>query len=154
MGLWQILIGILLSATPFFELRGGIPLMLATGINVYCAFIFGVLSNILIIPIIFLFFDYFHHEFMKIGIYNRLFDKKLRKVRYKFENGRLKSWPFLALWFLVAIPIPTTGVYTAGLLAWFFKLDRKKSFYAMSLGVVCAGLLVTGIYTGIFKLVF
>lgn len=153
MGLWQILIGILLSISPFFELRGGIPVMMAAGVNIYTATILGIASNVLIIPVIFIFLDCFHQEFMRINFYNRLFERKLEKIRLKYGE-RVNTWPFFGLWFLVAIPIPTTGVYTAGLIAWFFKLNRKKSFYTMSLGVVCAGLLVTGIYAGLIRLFF
>ena len=153
MNILNMLPGLLLSATPISELRGGIPVMLASGVGLYTAAILGILSNILIIPLIFLFFDYFHDRFMKIGFYSKLFERKLEKSRIKL-NGRFKTWPFVGLWFLVAIPIPGTGVYTAGLLAWFFKFNRRKSFISMALGVVFAGILVSGICAGVVSLIW
>ncbi len=153
MSFWQIILGVLLSMTPVFELRGGIPLMMASGVNNYLAFVLAVASNIIVIPVIFFFLDYLHHHFMKIGFYKNIFEKWLDRVRHKYHN-KFDHWPYLALCLFVAIPIPTTGVYTATLIAWFFKFDREKSFFAMATGVVIAGIIVTGVYTGIASLIF
>jgi uncharacterized membrane protein len=43
----------------------------------------------------------------------------------------------------VAIPLPGTGGWTGALLASLLHLDRKKSFFVISLGVFIAGLIMT-----------
>jgi uncharacterized membrane protein len=43
----------------------------------------------------------------------------------------------------VAIPFPSTGAYTGCLVAWFFEMERKKSFITIALGVLAAGVIVT-----------
>jgi uncharacterized membrane protein len=49
----------------------------------------------------------------------------------------------------VAIPLPVTGAYTGTLGAWALNMDRKRSFYYISLGVLIAGLIVSiVVYSG------
>jgi len=147
---------IILSILPVSELRGGIPYAILNGINPITAFFIAVLANIIIIPLIFLFLDYIHNFLLNIKSYNKLFNfyinKKVEKVRKKHETLSL-----LLLFLFVAIPAPGTGAYTGVLLSWFFKLNRKQSFWIIALGVVTAGIItMTAILTGkgLFNLVF
>ena len=50
---------------------------------------------------------------------------------------------YFVLFLLVAIPAPGTGAYTGALLAWFFKVNRKKGFFVIALGVIAAGIITT-----------
>ncbi len=134
---------VILSILPISELRGAIVYaMFKAGINPLTAFLIAVFFNILIIFPIFFFLDYINGFLMKIKVYNKLFNfyinKKVEKVKQKYEKLELTI-----LFLFVAIPSPGTGAYTGCLLSWFFKLDRKKSFIAISIGVVVAGILTT-----------
>ena len=133
---------IILSMLPISELRGGIPYAILKGINPFTAFFIAVLANIIIIPIIFFFLDYIHEFLLSIKSYNKLFNyyinKKVEKVKIKYQ-----TLEFLALFLFVAIPFPGTGAYTGVLLSWFFKLNRKKSFFVIALGVITAGIITT-----------
>ncbi len=134
---------ILLSILPVSELRGGLVYaILKAGINPLTAFLITVISNILIIPLIFLFLDYINCFLLKMKWYNKLFNfyinKKVEKIKRKYETLEL-----FVLFLLVAFPSPGTGAYTGCLLSWFFKLDRKRSFATIALGVIAAGIITT-----------
>ena len=133
---------IILSMLPISELRGGIPYAILNGINPITAFLVAVLANILIIPIIFFFLDNIHDFLLKIKLYEKTFNfyisRKVEKVKRKYESLEL-----VVLFLFVAIPFPGTGAYTGVLLSWFFKLDRKKSFAIIALGVITAGIITT-----------
>ncbi len=144
----------LLSLLPISELRGGIPYAVANDTHIVTAYIVCVLSNILVIPIMYLFLETVHKTLYKSKVYQRLFDKWVNRTRKKAEKnvGRFGYWGIMLF---VAIPLPITGAYTGTLAAWLLKLDKKRSVIYLTLGVLIAGLIVsaatlTGI--GIFKI--
>ena len=142
-GLWQ---GVILSVLPISELRGGIPVAVASGVGLLPAFMSCVLANILVIIPIFFFLDYIHTYLMKIQLYNKLFSLYLERVRKRVEaKFAQQSWEYFVLFLFVAIPFPSTGAYTGCLVAWFFEMDRKRSFITIALGVVVAGIVVTAV---------
>lgn len=143
-----IIKGIIFSILPVFELRGGIPVAIASGASWFSAFFFCVGANILVIGPIFFFLDYIHEHLMKIRTYNRVFNLYLNRVRKKAEEKFAKyKWEYFVLFLFVAIPMPGTGAYTGCLIAWFFELDRKKSYISIALGVITAGIVVTIVAT-------
>jgi uncharacterized membrane protein len=138
---------ILLSILPVSELRGGIPYAILNGVSPLVAFIVSVFFNILIIPVIFFFLDYVNCFLLRINSYNRFFNFYLGRKVEKFKR-KYAVLSYLVLFLLVAIPAPGTGAYTGSLLSWFFKLDRKKSFWVIALGVVVAGIITTLVTMG------
>ncbi len=137
-----IINAIILSLLPVAELRGGIPLALAQGINPITAYLVCVAANILIIPIVFIFLGTLHKIFMKRGIYKKTFDGFLEKTR-KRTSERIEKYGYIGLTLFVMIPLPVTGAYTGTLAAWFFGMKKLKSFFAIALGVAMAGVIVT-----------
>jgi len=131
------------SFLPISELRGGIPIALHNGLSVWSAYLICVCVNLLVIPWTYFFLDHLHDIFMKISVYRRIFTHYIEKKRTALEKHIGTKWEFIALMLFVGIPLPITGAYTGTLLAWFFKLPRKKSYTAVGLGVMIAGLIVT-----------
>src|SRR3989338_1496616 len=134
---------IIASLLPISELRGGIPIAVASGYSYLTAFIVCVIANILVIPISFFILDYLNKYLMKIKIYKKIIERSIEKGKKSIENKIGTKWEFIALMLFVGIPLPMTGAYTGTLIAWFFKLNRKKSYLALSLGVLMAGIIVT-----------
>ncbi len=131
------------SFLPISELRGGIPIALHNGLNIWLAYIICVCANLLVIPWTYFFLDHLHEIFMKVSVYKRIFNSYVEKKRTSLEKHIGTKWEFIALAFFVGVPLPVTGAYTGTLLAWFFKIPRKKAYASVALGVVIAGLIVT-----------
>ncbi|MBT3324597.1 small multi-drug export protein [archaeon] len=149
----DLLITIFLSLAPFTELRGGIPYGLAAGLDFSLVFIVAVLANILIIFPIFFFLDNIHKYLTNWSFYNKVFNKFLVRAKKKVEKKIGTNWEFIALLLVVAIPFPGTGAYTGCLASWAFKLKRKKSLLAISLGVIVAGIITSLVSLGLISLI-
>lgn len=145
--------GAVVSALPISELRGGIPLALSSGANPFVVFFICVLANIAIIFPVFLFLDYLHGKFIRVRFYRNLFRKYIEKSRHKLEKHVGTKHEFLFIFLLTAIPLPMTGAYTASILSWYFNLKKIKAFFAIGLGVIVAGVVVSLVSLGIFSLV-
>jgi len=137
-----ILQAILLSLLPISELRGGIPYAFSQGMNIFIAFILCVLSNILVIPLLYLFLETLHKPLCRIGLYKKLFDFWVIRTQEKAEK-KIGKYGYWGVMLFVAIPLPITGAYTGTLAAWLLKLDKKKAFWYLVLGVVIAGIIVS-----------
>jgi len=55
----------------------------------------------------------------------------------------------LGLALFVAVPLPGTGAYSGTAAAWLLGMDRKKAFFAVSLGVCLAFVVVWALAEGI-----
>ena len=158
---FQILIGLILTIFPIIELRGGLPIVIESVVREglplwpYVSIVF--LLNIFIIFPIFFFLDFFHESFMKVRIYREVIGKfvlKAHKKAEKIQKG-VGGWgSYLALVLLVAVPLPGTGAWTGTLVAWILGLDRKKSFLAIALGIIVAGLIILSLSLGFFGVLY
>jgi len=144
----QILIGLILTVLPFIELRGGLPVIVEyatrNGLSIWPYFVIVLILNILVILLIFMFFDLLHKIFMRLQWYRKVIGKILSRLQKRMDKvqKRMDSWGYLALMLFVAVPLPVTGAWSGSLIAWALGLDRWKSFLAIAAGIVIAGLLV------------
>lgn len=141
----DLLYAIILSMLPIAELRGGIPYALANEINPWVAYFVCCGANILAFPIVYLFLGIFHDLFMKIKLYQTLFDKLVARTRKKVEKN-LEKWGFWGLMVFVMIPLPVTGAYTGSFAAWIFGIKKRKAFLAVTCGILIAGIIVSAIF--------
>ena len=138
----DIIWSIIWSILPISELRGGIPYAIANNINPFLAYFICVGANILAFPIVYLFLKFLHPLFLKVGIYQKLFDKFVLRTRKKLDT-KIKKYGFWGLMLFVMIPLPVTGAYTGSLAAWLFNIPKKKAFISVVLGVIISGVIVT-----------
>ena len=144
----QILIGLLLTVLPFIELRGGLPVIVEyttrNGLSVWPYFFIVLVLNILVILLIFMFFDLLHKVFMSMGWYRKAIGKILSRLQKRVDKvqERMDRWGYFALMLFVAVPLPVRGAWSGSFIAWALGLNRLKSFLAISGGVIIAGLLV------------
>src|SRR3989344_9103674 len=143
---------ILLSILPISELRGAIPYGIVNNINPGLTFAIAVIFNFLITFIIFFFLDNLHKHFLKIKSYKLFFNKYIEIKRKSFEKHVGTKFEFWALMIFTLIPLPLTGGWSATILAWFFNLKRRKSYLAIFLGILIAGIIVTLTTIGIKSL--
>ncbi|MEA2112353.1 MAG: small multi-drug export protein [Patescibacteria group bacterium] len=153
----QILWGFFLTVLPVFELRGGLPIIVEytvrNGISIWPYFLIVLVLNILVIFLIFMFFDSLHKLLINWRFYRRATGVILTRIQKKVEKvqRRMDSWGYFALMCFVAIPVPGSGAWTGTLVAWILGLDRWKSFVAIASGVIISGLLILFLSLGFFS---
>ena len=144
----------ILSLLPVSELRGGIPYAILHNIPWYLAWPFAVAVNILAAPLCWLFLSTIHRLFYGVmtdgkarggfSWYRSLFDRFVERARSKLNKG-VEKWGALGVALFVAIPLPATGAWTGTIGAWVLGLSKRKTLFAVMLGVVIAGTVVTAI---------
>jgi len=142
--LQRLLYLIVITFIPGVELRGAIPV----AITVYkmpplTSFFLITAANILIIPVVFLLWDFALLLARKI----KLIDIYLKKLDARSRNV-IEKYGFWGLTLFVAVPLPGTGAYTGAFIAEIFGMEKKKAFWAIALGVLIAGIVVTLLTTG------
>ncbi|MFH1721459.1 MAG: small multi-drug export protein [Candidatus Altiarchaeota archaeon] len=131
-----------ITVVPYIELRGAIPYGIAVGLNPLSVFLVSTFINVLIIYPAFIFLDWFFHLMEKIPV----FSKAINKTRTK-AKPYVEKYGMVGLGLFVAVPLPGTGAYSGALAAHIFGVKNKKALFAIAVGVLIAGILVTLIST-------
>ena len=143
---------IIVSMIPVIELRGAIPLGVGLGLSHFDAMWVSMLGNMLPVPFIILFirpiFKWMTRKSEKLG---RVVEKLEARAEGKWD--KVHKYQFFGLAIFVGIPLPGTGAWTGALIAAVMDMRMRSALPSIALGVVMAGLLVTGItygFTSIF----
>ena len=142
--MWKkCLIAFLVSMVPLIEIRGGIPIALATGVNPVLAYAICIVGNMLPVPVIF----FFARKVLEWGKDKKYIGKFFTFCLEKGHKGGQKllagkKGAYIALMLFVGIPLPGTGAWTGTLAASILDLDFKKSTAAVMCGVVLAGIIM------------
>lgn len=146
-GIPDWLVVFLISVLPVLECRLGMfTAIVLLDMNPFVGFAISFLGNILPIPFILLLINWIFEILKKIpGLRNIVLwlEEKTLKKRDKIDKYGI--WGLLLF---VAIPLPGTGGWTGALLASLLRLDKKKSF-----GVICIGVFIAGLIISILSLV-
>lgn len=137
-----------LSMLPVIELRGAIPVGIAMGLAPWQAFIFSVLGNMVPVPLIILFT---RQVFAWCKTHCKIIDRlviKLENKAYSKSEVVLK-YQTIGLCILVAIPLPGTGAWTGAIISALLNLSLLSAIPSILLGVIIAGLIVTGVSCGV-----
>ncbi len=129
------------SAIPITELRAAIPFGIAYGLSPLCAFIFGVLGNLLPIPFIILFWPFIYRLLYKIPFFRGFLERYVDRARKKGKT--MEKYGALGLMFFVGIPLPITGVWTGSLISYLMGINPLYSFLALAGGVLISATIVT-----------
>lgn len=151
----KYLIVILVSMAPLIELRGAIPIAVGMGLPKLTSFIIAIISNMIPVPIIYLFARRileWGKDKKGIGKFFTWCLNKGKKGGEKLEKKAGKGLYF-ALFLFVGIPVPGTGAWTGTLAASILDLDFKKTVMAVMAGVLLAGLIMMAISFGIFEVI-
>lgn len=141
-GIPNWLVVFIISVCPILECRLGMfTSIVLLRMNPFAGFIISFLGNILPIPFILLLINWIFDVLKKVPGINKLVywleDKTLKK------RDKIDKYGVWGLLIFVAIPLPGTGGWTGALLASLLHLDKKKSFFVISIGVFIAGLIIT-----------
>ena len=131
---------------PIVELRGAIPIAEGMGLNIALYYPIAIIGNLLPVPVIYLFarkvLEWGKDKKAIGGFFTWCLEKGERGGEKLRKSAGTKGI-FLALLLFVGIPLPGTGAWTGTLAASFLKLDFKTSIYAVSMGVILAGIIMS-----------
>ncbi len=137
----------LVSMVPVIELRGGLPIAYALGMNIWLAVPICIIANLIPVPFILWFVTPLFTALKKTKLFRPMVEKLEARAQGKSERVE-KGW-FWGLALFVGIPLPGTGAWTGALIAAMLNIPFKKAFPAILLGVLLAavivGLLVWGL---------
>lgn len=141
-GIPDELVVFIISLMPVLECRLGMfTAIVLLQMNTFKGFLISFIGNIIPIPFILLLINWIFEIFKKIPVLKNIVlwleDRTLKK------RDKIDKYGIWGLLLFVAIPLPGTGGWTGALLASLLKLDKKKSFGIISIGVFIAGLIMT-----------
>lgn len=131
----------LISFSPLGEARAGIPYGVIKGIPIIPAFIVGLVANLLVFPVFYWLMRYINQRFW----HNRKYRRRAVWMTQRAKRNTKKviqKYGFLGLMVFVMIPLPGTGAYVGTISAIVFGIEKKKAFYAVSLGVTISCIIV------------
>lgn len=135
------------SMVPVIELRGAIPIGVASGLDPWLAIGVSIIGNLVPVPFIIIFikkiFAWMRSKSIKLdGLVTRL------EKRAENKSETVQKYAFWGLFILVAIPLPGTGAWTGALVAAMLEMPLKKAFPAIMLGVLGAAVIVAFVTYG------
>ena len=136
----------LVSMSPIVELRGAIPLALNVyGLPLWSAYLLSVLGNFIpLVGIVVLARPISRFLSSRSSFFERFFSWLFSQARKKTEKlSRLGK--NLTVIILTALPIPFVGGWTGALAAFILEIPLKRALVLLAIGVVLAGLIVTGL---------
>ncbi len=132
----------LTAAMPVSELRGAIPLgLLYFKLPLWVVLSVSIPANILVPFIFFLTLDFIEKFLSRVPVGRYVIDKILSRARKK--SKKIENYEFWGLVFFVAIPLPMTGAWTGATVAYVLEMNPKKTFIALTIGVVIASIVVS-----------
>lgn len=137
----------LISMIPLLELRGSILVAGLLKLPLIQTYISAVIGNMIPIPFILMFIQAIFNWMKGVKCLSKIPLKLEEKVMKK--SDQIQKYGYFGLFLFVAIPLPGTGAWTGSLLAVLLGLNRKKSFFFILLGVMCAGLIMTLVSYGV-----
>ncbi|MBQ2713025.1 MAG: small multi-drug export protein [Clostridia bacterium] len=142
----------LISAVPVVELRGAIPFgMYHYGLPFYQALLLSVAGGAAVTLLLLLFLTPTFSALKRTRLFRRMvcfFEEKFAKKsdeieRKATESERSRFVKWISVFVLVAVPLPGTGVWTGSAVAAFLSMKKREAFFAVTLGNIVAGLLVS-----------
>ena len=126
----------LLSISPLGEAKVAIPLAMGEGsLSTETILLVGLLGNLLIFPMFYKLIEISNRKLLKNKMYRKNAIRLSLRARKKTKNiiGKYGVW---GLMLFVMIPIPFTGAYIGTIASYIFKINYKKTFYAISMGLI------------------
>lgn len=140
----------IVSLLPLLELRGGILVGYALGMDFWPTFLLSLVGNILPIPFILLFLNYIFQLLRQTPL-GFIVQKCEEKAMKKSES--IQKYAYWGIFLFVAIPLPGTGAWTGALIAILLGMNRKKTFCYIIAGILAAGLLMSLLSFGVLDLI-
>ena len=126
---------------PLAEVKVAIPMGIARGMNIYHALLLGILGSMVPVPFILLLLRPIISRFRKSKTGNKIADWITHRVNKK--SGKVRRYRLIGLFIFVAIPLPSTGVWTGSAIAAILDIRIKNAFITILLGNTVAAIIMT-----------
>ncbi len=138
---------VLVSMLPYVELRGAIPMGISLGLHPMYAYLLALMGSTFPAPVILLVFRPFFNFVKRTGLFRSITEKIVDNTLKKTHG--IKKYYIPGLFIFVAVPLPSTGVWTGSLAAALLNIRLKHALPAIFLGNAVAGLIITLVSHGI-----
>lgn len=139
---------LVISMFPILELRGGLPLAIREfDMSFGQAYIYSVIGNMAPVLPLLLLFQPISKILMRYQWYEKFYNWLYNRTMKKSQ--KVEKYGAIALILFTAVPLPTTGAWTACAAACFLNIRIKFAFTAIFIGVLIAGLVV-GVFSESF----
>lgn len=146
----KIIYTMIVSAVPVIELRAGIPIGVALGLDIKSAVVAAIIGNLIPVPFVLLLLRKIFNLLKKSPKIEPMILWLENRAHTKSESVQKYSW--LGLCLLVAIPLPGTGAWTGALVASVLEMDPRRAIWPIALGVCIAAVIVTLVTYGVVAL--
>lgn len=128
---------VFIAAMPLMELRGAIPIGVSLGMHPLHATILGIIGSLLPVPLLLAFLKPVFLYLKQNTFLHKFVDYTVKRTMKRSNN--IRKYSVIGLIIFVAIPLPTTGVWTGCLAAVLFNIPFKVALPAIALGTSIAG---------------
>ena len=140
----KYIIAFLIAMVPIVELRGALPIALASGLPTLPAYVTCIIGNMLPVPFIYFFAQgilNWGQDKPLIGGFCRWCIRKGERAGEKLQSSAGMGM-YIALLLFVGVPLPGTGAWTGTFAASILHMDFKRSVVAVMAGVLLAGIIM------------
>jgi uncharacterized membrane protein len=136
---------VIFTLVPALELRWSIPYgILVAGIDWWWVVPLAIVTNIVLGPIVYVFLDKFLHIMLRIGWFNRLWERFVLPKQKKI-HAKVEKYGVWGLSLFIGVPLPGSGVYSGGIGGYLLGFSFREFFVSTVLGVLIAGAAVTAV---------
>ncbi|MBN1858394.1 small multi-drug export protein [Candidatus Bipolaricaulota bacterium] len=139
-----------LSVLPVSELRGAIPVAVAFGLPPAFTYWATVGANLLVLPVVLTFLSLLLPHLERIPAIHALWGAWTRRIEH--HAHRVSRWGPWALFLLVAIPLPGTGVWTAAAVAFLLEIPLRRAIVPTLAGLLIAGAVMLAASLGLLQI--
>ena len=137
------LLTLIISMSPFFELRGAIPVgIFAFGLPAWEAYLLGVVGSFLpVLPLLFFWNFIYEKSVHRLYHLNRFFSWLFERTRAR-HGEHFEVWKDLGLLLFVGIPLPFTGAWSGTVAAFVFGIPFRTAAITIFFGNMISGAIV------------
>ena len=129
-----------MSMLPVLEVKAAIPMGLAMGLPLWETFFIALIGSCIPVPFILLLLRPFFHWCTGRPFFHKLAQKL--QSRFQKKSSGVRKYSLLGLFLFVAIPLPTTGVWTGSGIAAMLDLRIRHALPVIVAGNAVAALLM------------
>ncbi len=131
---------LMVAAMPVMELRVAIPMGVSLGMSPLHAMVLGIVGSMIPVPFLLLFLKPVFRKLRKMPAFRRFVEWVTHRTLKK--TSRIQKYSLWGLLLFVAVPIPTTGVWSGSIAASLLDMRVKPAFAVIFAGNCIAAVIM------------